>query len=421
LNAFAERVLPEHERQQVLAHIADCSRCRQVIYLAQEAASETRQAVPALVAAPPPTVHRQAWLTNRGMGWVALASAAVFALAIFVHYRQTTSNGQRDMLNPADKPQLSQPASSPPPTSSASPNPNPKALNSVSALPEGKSGSEALAMPSASLAITSPARENVTPDNKIRIANGADYESLPSLKSGKAANSASVPAAYQAPSPSAVQLPTQQAAASAFPNPANEYPQAVTPDQYKNAEFKNAEPVGGTAIATASQAEMRSREANTSVKSSAAPVPAPARAGTASMSHFSLAKSAGALYASPPDQAAVRRVLYSSLPNGLTAVSATAAQHHLLAVDSAGALFLSQDYGKTWQAITQQWAGHALEVRVQSQSQPVSPAVSSAAAVSNEVRGGEITPVLTGPVFELVTDTASVWTSTDGKLWKAKQ
>ncbi len=139
------------------------------------------------------------------------------------------------------------------------------------------------------------------------------------------------------------------------------------------------------------------------------------------MSHFSLAKSAGALNASPPDQAAVRRVLYSSLPNGLTAVSATAVQHHLLAVDSAGALFLSQDYGKTWQTITQQWAGHALEVRVQSQSQTASPTVSSAAAVSKEVSGGEIAPVLTGPVFELVTDTASVWTSTDGKLWKAKQ
>ncbi len=101
LNAFVELSCPSTSVSRVvLAHIAACSRCRQVIYLAQEAASETGQAVPALVAAPPPSVHRQSWLTNRGMGWVALASAAAFAIAIFIHYRQTGSNTQRAVLQP---------------------------------------------------------------------------------------------------------------------------------------------------------------------------------------------------------------------------------------------------------------------------------------------------------------------------------
>ena len=39
LNAFAELVLPEREREQVLTHLAACSRCRQVVHFAQDAAS----------------------------------------------------------------------------------------------------------------------------------------------------------------------------------------------------------------------------------------------------------------------------------------------------------------------------------------------------------------------------------------------
>src|SRR5947208_14164738 len=36
LSAFIEGVLPEHERLQCLAHLAECSQCREVVYLAQE-------------------------------------------------------------------------------------------------------------------------------------------------------------------------------------------------------------------------------------------------------------------------------------------------------------------------------------------------------------------------------------------------
>jgi hypothetical protein len=36
LSGFAEGVLPEHERLECLAHFADCSACREVVYLAEE-------------------------------------------------------------------------------------------------------------------------------------------------------------------------------------------------------------------------------------------------------------------------------------------------------------------------------------------------------------------------------------------------
>jgi negative regulator of sigma E activity len=36
LNAFVEGVLPEHERAQCLAHLVECARCRNIVFLAQD-------------------------------------------------------------------------------------------------------------------------------------------------------------------------------------------------------------------------------------------------------------------------------------------------------------------------------------------------------------------------------------------------
>ena len=44
LNAFAEQALADQERGKILAHLAECSRCRQVVYLAQEAVVEMEPA-----------------------------------------------------------------------------------------------------------------------------------------------------------------------------------------------------------------------------------------------------------------------------------------------------------------------------------------------------------------------------------------
>src|SRR5258708_30213554 len=49
LSAFAEHVLPDHERLETLAHLAECAGCRQIVFLAQrahEAESTLPRAVP---------------------------------------------------------------------------------------------------------------------------------------------------------------------------------------------------------------------------------------------------------------------------------------------------------------------------------------------------------------------------------------
>ena len=85
LNAFAEQALAERERGEVLAHLAVCGRCRQVVALAREAADAelAASAVPRHAA-----VRPSAWWK----GWrlalapaVALAATAVFAF--YIHTR----------------------------------------------------------------------------------------------------------------------------------------------------------------------------------------------------------------------------------------------------------------------------------------------------------------------------------------------
>jgi len=89
LNAFVEQALAGSEREQVQAHLAACSRCRQVIYLAQEAAEAA-----ATTWAPAAQAARRSgpWSRNWRWMWIpATAMAAALALVVVFYPRQTTS------------------------------------------------------------------------------------------------------------------------------------------------------------------------------------------------------------------------------------------------------------------------------------------------------------------------------------------
>ncbi len=76
LSAFVEGVLPEHERAQCLAHLADCPRCREIVFVAQD--------TPA-----PPVVVRPRLL--RPMPLLAAAAAVCFAvLGTWLYLRSKT-------------------------------------------------------------------------------------------------------------------------------------------------------------------------------------------------------------------------------------------------------------------------------------------------------------------------------------------
>jgi hypothetical protein len=81
LSAFAEHVLPGHERVEMLAHLAECADCRQIVFLGQRA----QEAQTPLAATPR---SRVGWLKLWGRLWPATAALACGLLvAAFLQHR----------------------------------------------------------------------------------------------------------------------------------------------------------------------------------------------------------------------------------------------------------------------------------------------------------------------------------------------
>src|SRR6266568_3183119 len=84
LNAFVEQALPAAEREHILAHMATCSRCRQVVYLAQQAGVGPLE--PAIATAPQAPPPRRPWLASWRVAWIpAAALAGLVGFAVLHH------------------------------------------------------------------------------------------------------------------------------------------------------------------------------------------------------------------------------------------------------------------------------------------------------------------------------------------------
>jgi hypothetical protein len=71
LTAFAEQSLLEQERNSLLAHLADCAECREVVVVASPEIAAAAQEIPA----------RSGWLGWPALRWGALAACAVIVVA----------------------------------------------------------------------------------------------------------------------------------------------------------------------------------------------------------------------------------------------------------------------------------------------------------------------------------------------------
>lgn len=84
LTAFLEQKVTRSEREQVFAHLSQCSACREIVTLAAPD-TITASAAPATASGP------RTWLRWRGMRWVSVAAASVVVLAIGIALRPTLS------------------------------------------------------------------------------------------------------------------------------------------------------------------------------------------------------------------------------------------------------------------------------------------------------------------------------------------
>jgi anti-sigma factor ChrR (cupin superfamily) len=361
LNAFAEQALGAQEREQVLAHLAGCSRCRQVIFLAQQAAADAE--APARVPAARPTSQPAAWFWNWRFAWVpAAALASALALVVTFYPRHTAPASEMAKLAPLSEAPAPTPAPQEQAIAGAAHKPvlAAKSLAGNADFAARRGSSQELAAPSAA-----PTAEF----GASAPSNGASNAFLPS---------------------SVESAPQPENAAHFQPEP------AVAAWQQEQQRSYGTLSTSADASRQISQKSMRAEaySAHTSRQAASAGPRMVQQSQAVPASSFEivtqqqLAGSAASLKLNP-----------HRLPSGIAVVSRATAQHLTLEIDLAGTLFLSGDYGQHWEPVAQQWTGRAIEVRAKT-----------------GLRGN--TAPATG--FELQNDAGSTWASADGRTWTAQ-
>ncbi len=322
LNAFAEQALCAQEREQVLSHLTRCSRCRQVIYLAQKAAEdeapEARSAMPS-----------GRWYRSWRFVWVPVAAfAAALALVVTFYPRHTAPAPEMAKLVPQSE--------------QAAP----------ALVPQEQPGAEAALMPapaanSAAGNTEFPALRQPPEQTALKAAPSAASPREP----GASAHSAEENNAAPSPSIGTAKVLTLQ-----------ESPAQFNPEPDVDA-WQQRQRMTGSFSANAGAARASQEGVNAAIDRAQASRSAPALVAAA---HISPAASfATGAQETAAGLAASRNTNPLKLPSGLAAISTATAGQRTLAVDPAGAVFLSDDAGQHWEPVAQEWTGHAIKLRVQ--------------------------------------------------------
>ncbi len=376
LNAFAEQALGTQEREQMLAHLATCGRCREVVFLAQEAAlaEEPVAAVDGVPSKLPSSFG--GWFGGWNLVWAGGLAAAAMALAVVSIYllrpvpASETAKATRQAADQVTRAQVERPV--PPaapiaptaPVPSAKPRPAPLRMRQPKPKADKLAGLAAAQPPivsadanASSVVIPAETQENLP-------INGRNVQTLTSLAgSGRGQLSAGV-VGGAAPAPKGY-------AAGAAREP-------------KAMNFADHAQPQATAAAPAMQL-----------------VPPPQAQTPGSVSETVEVSSENAAIATEPVVSSAPITLHGAvrkaqkaqpaLPSGLPAISSAESEGRRVALDSAGYLFFSRDAGVAWQAVAIQWTGKAVSVR------SVKPAG-----------------------FEMVNESGAVWSSADGLAWGQK-
>jgi len=367
LSAFMERALPEPERVRILDHIGVCGRCRQIIYLAQQASDAEEDAVSAARVA----AVRNSWRWNWRRTWApAAALVGIFAVAAVARLWRA--------------PQGSELAKNITPTRQAPPAALPQspvkeaASSSLAPAVKVKSAKKSAARPAAPKTTWEMA-SNGASSHAIR---GKNYAVTPvSSKSAPAAESAG--AFGQGFSANAASTPQPEPAVAAW----EQEREAVAIALQSAAEAPNTSQArfsAKTARAETSRslAGTRGRRAEPTLAGSLEP-PAP--------------QAMAALMAVPrPDGA--------TLPSGLGALSMATAHGRSVAIDPAGTLFVRESLNAGWKTVARQWTGRLVQVRLR-------PAVEGGETANAGATSSEGS-------FEIVNDSSMVWASLDGEAWQ---
>jgi hypothetical protein len=372
LNAFLEGVLPEHERLRCLAHLADCDRCREVVFVAQE---------PAPAAAPVPAPIRRPWFAPIPVLSAAAAACLVVAAVWIYLHREPAMRPVREVATqpvPVSPPEVEQQAQAP---SSGAPRSKSDPHRAARRPPilENFPGS-ALPPPA------SKAQPSLPPPPRI------SYDVLPS------------PPEFASPAPQAV-APPQHDVLGAITGTVTDLTGATIPGasvtlhQLGGSSTGNAQTdaSGKFKVAGLPAGRYRLQITSPGFQQTAMQIdlaPQEVAVVTPTLSVGTLSETVEVTSAAPSTvQTETSSLAFEPhpLPSRLPVATSLANGKIMLSVDSDGALFLSKNKGKSWKTVKPIWNGKVVEL-----AEPDQPSTAN---------------------FQLTTDSGSEWLSRDGSHW----
>jgi len=399
LTAFAEQLLPANERDQILAHMAVCGRCREVVFLAQQAADEE----PGIAAAFGREQKAQTrWMGGWRCGWIpAGAFAVLIGVATFLHFRgfETPTQIAR---NDVSREALQQPSAAPALanrqryTSPSREVELPKPSERERKLPAAKA-SDSLATEKNKAVQRQAALGQLSAP--IQLQSGAAGGSIHGEFSARAQATP-----YGGPVANQMQQNAMQQSAQQQQN----FNQAAARNQRllqsagnSDAALADKSVVPRVAPAQASQTVTVNASTVDAGPKPATAAPAP-QLSAASATGRDFEVSAGATSEATLQ---LKKATGIVLPGGAPLLSMASVAGRTIAIDTTGALFLREEHEKKWQSVRTQWTGRAVLVRTTSTS------------AAKEIDALQAKPL---PQFELVNDKLQTWTSVDGKVWTAR-
>ena len=438
LSAFVEHVLPLHEQQQMLAHLASCSDCRAIVYFSQEASLDAPMQ-------PQPIATRKPWFSGWNLftgGWkLAWPAAAALACLVLVtiHLRNAAKVDHKDAVDKTAQLEQTPPLlpATPPPAEVVPPKPAPTEVQKP--------------QPVVALSASANRLDAKTPANAASIHGNPQPQGLGGYLAGRSttavfkdeleAATASQETVRGMASSANFVSPNPEPATAAMGNSlaAGRSTQAVTVTRdaaLGDQSTASANTAAARSPAAATTLHSLSQQYNAAPAAAAAPPMAPPPASPGSVNEtVSVTSAAPAIETESTTSSGVIAGMgigslqsnksmmakkQPTLPSHLPALSTSSNARQELAIDTAGALFRSEDAGVTWRPVSVQWTGRAVKITLVSSpnqrllAKDTSPAAASSAAAK---------PSATAPapaIFELTNDAGELWTSTDGQVWKHK-
>jgi hypothetical protein len=414
LTAFAEQSLSGAEREQILAHMSVCGRCREVVFLAHQAAeseqpSEVLQQRSGRQQSRPPVARR--WFGGWRWAWIPVAALAGFiGIAVVQHGRRAAA----------------------PPQQVAQYAPETRSLRNATAAKSAESPAPAQLQASRQPAANETRneltaareKENQLADRDGRVVDEKKSEESKQKDMGGIGGSLGVVSSKGISGGASRGMVAARATSPSMGGPAalNQFQQqnmnqlqqqnnASQAQQASNAQ-QTQEVNDALRLDAVREADKPAYLANKpappplptsiteTVNVQAEPVVPVTSAAAAPAPQIAPVPVAGQSFGLATETLAKRKTAKLALPGGAQPLSVASAGRLSIAIDTAGALFLSRDGSKHWQPIKTQWPGRAVLVRAKQSS-----------------LHGTLLSLNGQPQFELVNDKLETWSSPDGMTW----